>query len=293
MIRSTHAVAMHTQLTTPPSSVGQSSHDPEDSSDESPQIIARTPPSSPPAPTPHRSKRRSRTVASSARSRNRRRSPPSSDTSPDSEEYELFAFPRPPSDIMERLPSYAGRAQRKFRPYGKPHGFVPNALELRFFRRCLESGDNDMSLADIQAGKDIFEDCLKRLSHKIVAQAVAAKEADCESKRMAVLGTAWAVEAKDRFQVLLEMIVEEEVERYTISSKEATFLRGFLVGCSKEDLEVAKDFAVGAHSHNSRSFAVADLTLSHIEGVNRVKSSSPEQDTVDDLTSDVMQSDGY
>ncbi|KAG1893295.1 uncharacterized protein F5891DRAFT_986041 [Suillus fuscotomentosus] len=289
MMRSPQAVAVHTQLSTPPSSVGQSSHEP-DSSDESPQIIVRAPPSSPPDPTPYRSKRRSRTVARSVRSRNHRRSPPSSDTSPDSDSHELFAFPRPPSDIMERLPSLAGRAQRKFRPYGKPHGFVPNALELRFFRRCLESGDNDMSLADIQAGKDILQDCLKRLSKKALTQAVAAKEADCESKRMAVLGTAWAVEAKDRYQALLEMIVEEEVERYTISSKEATFLRTFLVGCSREDLEVAKDFDVGAHSHNSRSFAVADLTLSHIEGVNTVMSSSPEDDFVDEY--DAMESNG-
>ncbi|KAG1779368.1 hypothetical protein EV702DRAFT_1195331 [Suillus placidus] len=288
-MRSTQAVAVHTQLSTPSSSVGQSSHDP-DSNDESPQIIVRTPPSSPPDPTLHRSKRRSHTVARSIHCRNCRQSPPSSDTSPDSDSYELFAFPRPPSDIMERLPSLAGRAQRKFRPYGKPHGFMPNALELRFFRRCLESGDNDMSLADIQEGKEIIQDCLKRLSKKIVAQAVAAKEADCESKHMAVLGTAWAVEVKDRYQALLEMIVEEEVERYTISSKEATFLQGFLVGCGREDLEVAKDFNVGAHSHNYRLFTVANLTLSHIESVNTVKSSLPEEDTVDDY--DVMESDG-
>ncbi|KAG1734378.1 uncharacterized protein EDB91DRAFT_1250891 [Suillus paluster] len=174
---------------------------------------------------------------------------------------------------MKRLPALAGRVQRKFRPYAKPHGFVPNALELRFFRRCLESGDNDMSLADIKV--------------KTITQAVAVKEADCESKRMAVLGTAWAVEAKDQYQALLEMIVQEELERYTISAKEAAVLQSFLVGCSWEDFEVAKDFDVGAHSHNSRSLAVADLTLNHIEGV---KSCLPEEDV--DLTSDDFESDG-
>jgi hypothetical protein len=121
-------------------------------------------------------------------------------------------------------------------------------------------------------GKGILKDCLKRSSQTLITQAVATKEADCEAKCMAVLGTAWAVEAKDRYQKLLEMIVQEELQRYTIDTKEAAFLRKYLVGCSKEDLKVAKDFDVGAYSHNYRSFAVADLTLNYIEGV---KSSLP------------------
>ncbi|KAG1724458.1 uncharacterized protein EDB91DRAFT_1087469 [Suillus paluster] len=134
MMRSSQAGTVHTHLTTPPSSVGKSSYDP-DSSDESPQIIVQPPPSSLPDPArAHDKKRCSRTVA------------------------------RP------LLPALAG---------------------------CLESGDNDMSLADIEEGKDILMDSLKRLSKKTITQAVAANEADCESKRMAVLGMAWVVEAKD------------------------------------------------------------------------------------------------
>ncbi|KAG2057223.1 hypothetical protein BDR06DRAFT_969434 [Suillus hirtellus] len=145
--------------------------------------------------------------------------------------------------------------------------------------QCLKSDDNDMSMVNIQVGKDILQNCLKHLSKKALAQAVAVKEAD-----------SWAVKAKDQYQALLEMIIEEEVERYTISSKEAIFLQTFLVECSREELEVAKDFDVGAHSHNSRSFTVADLTLSHIEGINTVISSLPEDGLVDDY--DAMESNG-
>jgi hypothetical protein len=59
-----------------------------------------------------------------------------------------------------------------------------------------------------------------------------------------------------------------------------------LVGRSKEDLEVAKDFDVGAYSHNYRSFSVANLTLNYIKGV---KSSLPGEGangmTMEDLAS--------
>ncbi|KAG1893120.1 uncharacterized protein F5891DRAFT_1196852 [Suillus fuscotomentosus] len=277
-MRSTQTSPMHGHLTTSPSSFGNSSYD-RDSSDGCAQLPVQTPPSSPPpdlsSPRHRNKKRRSRTTAHSIlRSGHRKRSPASSDTSPDPEE-ELFAFPHPPSNIMQRLLGFAVRAQIRFKPYEQPHGLVPNALELRFFQRCLKSGDNDMSVADIEGGKDILKDCLKCLSQTLISQAVSAKEADCEAKCMAVLGTAWAVEAKDRYQSLLEMIVEEELERYTIDAKEAAFLRKYLVGHSKEDLEVAKDFDVGAYSHNYRSFAVANSTLSHIGGV---KSCLPEGD---------------
>ncbi|KAG1796907.1 hypothetical protein EV424DRAFT_1546788 [Suillus variegatus] len=285
-MRNPQVSSVHTHPT-PPSSFGDSSYD-HDSSDES-QILVQTPPSSPPdlSSPRHRDKKRSHmTTRSILRSSSRKRSPTSGDTSPDLD-HELFALPHPPSNIMKRLPSFALHAQKRFKPYEQPHGLVPNALELRFFRRCLESGDNDMSVADVEGGKSILEDCLKRLSQTVIAQAVAAKEADCEAKRMAVLGMAWAVEAKDRYQTLLEMIVQEEVETYTIDAKEAAFLRRYLVGRSREDLEVAKDFDVGAYSHNYRSFAIANLTLDHI---GDVKSCVPEEDAdgvaMENLTSD-------
>jgi len=148
-------------LTTPPSSVGKSSRD-YDSSDElrSTRLLAQTPPSSPPElPQSYRDcdgndriqKHGSHPTIGHSRPKvrsKRQRSPSSDNTSPDSDN-ELFAFPRIPP-IMDRLPSIAGRAQKRFRPFEQPHGLLPNALELRFSRRCLESGETDMSLADIQ-----------------------------------------------------------------------------------------------------------------------------------------------
>jgi hypothetical protein len=150
-MRSTQASPVHAHLSTPPSSVGNSSYD-HHSSDESAQIVIQTPPSSPPdllSPRHRDKRRRSRTTTHSIlRLGSREQSPTSSDTSPDSES-ELFAYPHPPS-MIKRLPSFAVRAQKRFRPYQQPHGLVPNALELRFFRRCLEFGNNDLSVADIE-----------------------------------------------------------------------------------------------------------------------------------------------
>ncbi|KAG2364146.1 hypothetical protein BDR07DRAFT_1459935 [Suillus spraguei] len=90
-----------------------------------------------------------------------------------------------------------------------------------------------LAVADVEGGIDIFKDCLKRLPQTVIAQAVAAKEADCEAKRMAVLGTAWAAEASHRYQTLLEMLVQEEVEKYIIDVEDAAFLRRYLVGHSE------------------------------------------------------------
>jgi hypothetical protein len=145
-------------LTTPPSSVGKSSHDYDSSDEPQSRLLVQTPPSSPPElPQGCRDgndriqKRGNHPTIEHSRLKARskhRRSPSSDDTSPDSEN-ELFAFPRIPP-IMDRLPSIAGRAQKRFRPFEQPHGLLPNALELRFSRRCLESGETDMSLADIQ-----------------------------------------------------------------------------------------------------------------------------------------------
>lgn len=84
-----------------------------------------------------------------------------------------------------------------------------------------------------------------------------------------------------------------------IDVEDAAFLRRYLVGHSKEDLEeedlegedlegedleeedleAAKDFDMGAHIHNYRSFAIADLTLDHMEDV---KSSLPEEGLASD-----------
>lgn len=139
---------------TPPSSVGQSIPD-HDSSDELQfaRNSVQTPPSSPPEPPQNYHKRNDRTrdrdteYPPSARLNLKRPRLPSDDIS--NPEIDIFTFPRLPP-IMDRLPSLVGRAKKRFRPFEQPHGLVPNALELRFSQRCLDSGETDISVSDIQ-----------------------------------------------------------------------------------------------------------------------------------------------
>ncbi|KAG2335866.1 hypothetical protein BDR05DRAFT_953762 [Suillus weaverae] len=221
-------------LTTPPSSIGKSSHDYDSNNDlGSARLLAQTPPSSPPdlelqnycdhndntqGHTNHPTTRHSQLKVHSKC----RQSPLSDDTSPDSEN-ELFAFPRIPP-IMDRLPSIVGCAQKRFRPFEQPHGSLPNTLELWFSQRCLESGETDVSLTDIQEGKDILMHCLKLMPKKVVDQALVTKEADCEHKHLSALAMAWVVEARAQDKQLHEMLIEDELARYAISAAEATIL---------------------------------------------------------------------
>ncbi|KAG1717575.1 hypothetical protein EDB19DRAFT_1839608 [Suillus lakei] len=130
---------------------------------------------------------------------------------------------------------------------------MPNALELRFSQRCLESGDTDRSLSDIQEhsiskGKDVLRCCLKLLPKTIVGQALVAKEADCEHKHLSTLAMIWAAEVKDRDKQLCEMLIEEELTKYAISAAEVSILQKVLVGHSVEELEAAMD------SHNAVTY---------------------------------------
>jgi hypothetical protein len=64
----------------------------------------------------------------------------------------ITTIPKPPP-ITKYLSQYVDRAQRKFRPYAKPHGHLPTALELRYVDRVCGKypGESDMSLADVHA----------------------------------------------------------------------------------------------------------------------------------------------
>ncbi|KAG2113243.1 hypothetical protein BD769DRAFT_1391689 [Suillus cothurnatus] len=258
-----HSVPHAAYLTTPPSSVGKSSHDYDSSDEPQSRLLVQTPPSSPPELpqgcrdsndriqkcSNHPTIEHSRLTARSKR----RRSPSSDDTSPDSEN-ELFAFLRIPP-IMDRLPSIAGHAQK----------------------RCLESGETDMSLADIQEGKDILACCLKLMPRSIVGQALIAKEADCKYKCLSTLAMAWAAEARAQDKQLHEMLIEEELAKYAVSAVEASILQRVLVGRSVEELDADVDFCVGAYSHDFQSFSVAISTLNQIEGAASCLSKSKEE----------------
>ncbi|KAG2124732.1 hypothetical protein BD769DRAFT_1388674 [Suillus cothurnatus] len=148
----------------------------------------------------------------------------------------------------------------------------------KFSRRCLESGETDMSLANIQEGKDILAHCLKLMPKNIVGQALIAKEADCEYKRLSSLAMAWAAEARAQDKQVHEMLLEEELAKYAVSATEATILQRVLVGHSVEELNADVDFCIGAYSHDFQSFSVADSTLNQIEGATSCLSESKEEE---------------
>lgn len=144
---------------TPPSSVRRCNPD-HDSGDklrlQSARTLVQTPPSSPPEQPQNYHGRNdwrhpSHTMMGPPRISvgSKRRRMPSSEEIPPNSENDIFAFPRLPP-IMERLPSLVGHAHKRFRPFEQPHGLMPNALELRFSQRCLDSGETDISLSDIQ-----------------------------------------------------------------------------------------------------------------------------------------------
>ncbi|KAG2063067.1 hypothetical protein BDR04DRAFT_1123514, partial [Suillus decipiens] len=107
----------------------------------------------------------------------RRPSPDSDVTNTSSEDdSELLALPGlPPS---KNLSHYVQRAKRQFKPYDK-QGHGPNAIELRFFHKSVGtcSSETDMTLADVQAGKELFERGLRGMSSKAVTQAAVAMQA--------------------------------------------------------------------------------------------------------------------
>ncbi|KAG2108481.1 uncharacterized protein F5147DRAFT_695167 [Suillus discolor] len=214
-----------------------------------------------------------------------RQLPPSSDdTSNDSSllEDELRAFPRPPSDVMRNLCRLVTRAKRQFKPYDPHRSHVPNAIELRFIHRSVGkyASETDMSLADVQEGKDIFERGLRGMSHKVVTQIVIAKQATRESMRLRVLTTAWEIEAILQNIKVLESILEQDAHEYGRSIADASYFQRYLAGRNKQELEASMDFSVGAHSHDLASFAVADVQLDHTEALAR-KLCMPEEAPVE------------
>ncbi|KIK32298.1 hypothetical protein CY34DRAFT_19146, partial [Suillus luteus UH-Slu-Lm8-n1] len=178
----------------------------------------------------------------------------------------ITAIPKPPA-ITKNLSQFVDRAQRKFRPYGKPHGHLPTALELRFVDRFCGKcpGETDMSLADVHAGKEVFERGAALLSKETISQIIIAKRAACESMRLRAMTTAWEIQASSEHSKLLELIFEEEAGKFADRAAAVTFMESLAIPLNKQELESAMDFNIGAYSHDLTSLAVGDLQLEVIE----------------------------
>ncbi|KAG1859114.1 hypothetical protein C8R48DRAFT_674099 [Suillus tomentosus] len=181
----------------------------------------------------------------------------------------ITAIPEPPA-ITKQLSRYVLRAQRQFTPYGKPHGRLPNALELRYADRFCGRypGETDLSLADVQAGKDVLERGVALLSKETLAQIIVAKRAACESMRLRAMTTAWEIQASSEHSKLLELIFKDEAKKFADRAAAVSFMET-LVSQNKQELESTIDFHVGAYSHDLTSLAVGDLQLEQIEDLAR------------------------
>lgn len=285
---------MHACFTPPPSSIGQLSPTRQDEDIESSCHLWPDSDLHTPATTranvhnsfrERRRYRRDHSIRLAASSKHFRRPSPDSDVTNTSSEddSELLALPGlPPS---KNLSHYVQRAKRQFKPYDK-QGHGPNAIELRFFHKSVGtcSSETDMTLADVQAGKELFERGLRGMSSKAVTQAAVAMQATRESKRLRVLTTAWEIESSVQRAKLLETMMEQDALEYARSDAEASSFTKLLVGRTSDELDIDIDFNIGAYNCDIMSFVVSDVQLDHIEDLARL--GPPEGGNDDNMDSE-------
>ncbi|KAG2342130.1 hypothetical protein BDR05DRAFT_365423 [Suillus weaverae] len=167
--------------------------------------------------------------------------------------------------IVQHLPLYVNRARRRFKPYERDG---PTMWTLRFAEDYITPGKTDMNIRDVQSGKDLLRRGLKHLPREAIAQAVLTKEADLEWRRLSALATAWRIEASERHNKFLQMILECEAETYASADSETleASLQA-LVDSSPEELQDHTDFGVAAYNNDVTSFAVADQQLDDMESI--------------------------
>ena len=99
------------------------------------------------------------------------------------------------------------------------------------------------------------------LSDDAVRQALEARRADREAKRLRSLSTAWEIEAADRHRGFLVTLHGQEIQRFNWAADDEALFEKILERGSLEDLENNTDFNIRAYSHDLTSLAVADERL--------------------------------
>ncbi|KAG2045825.1 hypothetical protein BDR06DRAFT_977926 [Suillus hirtellus] len=164
-----------------------------------------------------------------------------SDVTNYSSEDELLALPGlPPS---KNLSYYVQCAKGQFKPYDR-QGHGPNAIELHFFHKSIGkySSETDMTLTDVQVGKELFKHGFKGMSSKAVIQAVIAMQATQESRCLQVLTMACEIESLVQRTKLLERMLEQDALEYAHSDAEASSFKQLLVGrLPEEDINDGMD----------------------------------------------------
>ena len=189
--------------------------------------------------------------------------------------------------ILHHLSACTRRARTKFTPYHKPRG--PSSLELRFTEKSLGRIDNDdFTLEDTQTveflvssylsnlliypqGRNIFVRGLLGLPDEAFHEALAAKEADRETKRFCALATAWEIESLERKRNLLLATQKEHVSRFLESSEEVKFFHKLLRDRSSKELEDSRDFNIGAYRHDLTSLSVEEERLDQMHEARHMR----------------------
>ncbi|KIK92849.1 hypothetical protein PAXRUDRAFT_12989 [Paxillus rubicundulus Ve08.2h10] len=181
----------------------------------------------------------------------------------DGDPVEIPALPVSPPPIIHWLPTYAKRACTKFTPYLKPPG--PSSPELCFTEKSMGRIDNDdFTLDDTQAGRSIFIRGLMGLSKGEFDLALAAKEADHETKHFRALPTAWEIEALECKRSFLLTAQKENVSKFFESTKDLEFFHKLLEDCSITELEDNSDFNLGAYRHDLTALLVEEERLNQM-----------------------------
>ncbi|KAG0696979.1 hypothetical protein DFH29DRAFT_1004118 [Suillus ampliporus] len=213
----------------------------------------------------------------------RHHTPESSDhTSGDSSEDELHDLrnlPRLPP-MINNLSYCVKRAKTQFKTsQSQLYGLAPNTIELRFTDKSLGRGETDsMNLADVKEGKELFERGLRAMSAQTIAQAVVAKTATRESKRLRALTTAWEIEASIQHAKLLQMLLQQDTLQFVQSTADVSSyqtlwvernneLQALLARSNLQQFNANVDFHVGAYSRDIATFTVVDLQLDQLESV--------------------------
>ncbi|KAG2114956.1 hypothetical protein BD769DRAFT_1391339 [Suillus cothurnatus] len=163
---------------------------------------------------------------------------------------------------------YAQYTKRQFKPYDR-QGHEPNAIELQFFHQSVGKcfSETDMTLADVQAGKELFKPGLQGISNKAVTQSIVAMQATHKCKCLCVLKMAWEIKSSVQCTKLLETIMEQDALEYACSDAEASSFKKLLVKCTPKELDINTDFNIGAYNCDIMSFVVSNVQLDHIEGL--------------------------
>ncbi|KAG1844851.1 hypothetical protein DFJ58DRAFT_731120 [Suillus subalutaceus] len=107
----------------------------------------------------------------------------------------IFAAPCLPP-VTCHMSCYIRRASPRFTGQGK-WADAPSAAEIRFTRKYLGE-DTNMSMIDVQKGKDIFLNGIKDMPDEVIQDTVLAAQAECEHAHLIAIASAWGLEKIER-----------------------------------------------------------------------------------------------